>query len=90
MPVDLLFIGGALYACGIDGHLKAFLKALKKEDVKRAAVFFTSWISRHALSLIKSSLTEAGIPVAEESFYSKGRPDGRQLQEVEAFTKKLL
>ena len=31
-PVDVLFIGGALYAYGIDKHLKDYLKVLKKGD----------------------------------------------------------
>ena len=35
-PVDVLFIGGALYAYGIDKHLKAYLGSLKKDQVKKA------------------------------------------------------
>ena len=34
-PVDVLFIGGALYAYGLDGHLKAYLKTLNKDMVSR-------------------------------------------------------
>ncbi len=42
--VDLLFIGGALYAYGLDKHLKEYLKTLKKEYIKKAVVFSTSWL----------------------------------------------
>ncbi len=89
-PADVLFIGGALYAYGLDNHLKEYLKTLKQGDAKRAAVFSTSWISRHAVDLIKKGLTEAGIPVAEEYFYAKSKPGEAQLKEAAAFAKRFL
>ena len=55
-PVDVLFIGGALYAYGIDSHLKEYLASLQKADVKKAVVFSTSWLSKHAIDLIKKGL----------------------------------
>lgn len=89
-PVDVLFIGGALYAYGIDSHLKEYLKSLKKGDAKRAVVFSTSWISKHSIDLIKKGLTEVGIPVAEEYFYSKSKPGDAVLREAAAFTAKHI
>ncbi len=89
-PVDVLFIGGALYAYGLDSHLKDCLKALKPDDAKKAVVFSTSWISRHAIDLIKKGLAEAGIPVEEEAFYVKNRPNAQQLKDAEAFAGKFL
>ena len=84
------FVGGALYAYGLDGHMKAFLKTLKQGDAKRAVVFSTSWVSRHAIDLLKKGLEEAGIPVAEEYFYVKNKPSEGQLKEAAAFAKKFL
>ena len=89
-PADVLFIGGALYAYGIDEYLKEFLQALKKEDVKKAVVFSTSWLTKHAIDLIKSGLSEAGIPVADEFFYVRGKPKDTQLKEAAAFAKKFM
>ena len=89
-PVDILFIGGALYAYGLDGHMKEWLKTLKKENVKTAAVFSTSWISKHSLDLLKKGLAEAGVPVEEEAFYVKNRPDAQQLKAAEKFAKKHI
>ena len=77
-PVDLLFIGGALYAYGLDKHLKEYLKTLKKENVKKAVVFSTSWLSKHSVDLIKNGLKEAGIPVEEEFFYVKNLYNGKR------------
>ena len=87
---DVLFIGGALYAYGLDRHLKDFIAGLKKEDASKAVVFSTSWISKHSIDLIKKGLSEAGIPVEEEAFHVKNRPDEAQLGEARAFARKYL
>lgn len=89
-PADVLFIGGALYAYGIDSHLKEYLKGLKKADAKKAVVFSTSWISRHSIDLIKKGLSEAGIPVEEEFFHVKSKPNDDQLKDAAAFARKFI
>ncbi|MCR5626434.1 MAG: flavodoxin [Lachnospiraceae bacterium] len=89
-PVDVLFVGGALYAYGIDKNLKEYLKTLKKEDAKRAVVFSTSWLSKHSLDLIKKGLEEVGIPVEAESFYLKSKEVPSKLNEAEAFGKRFV
>ena len=81
-PVDVLFIGGALYAYGIDKHLKAYLGSLKKDQVKKAVVFSTSWISKQAIDLIKDELNRKGIPVEKETLYFRGKPGEKQLQDA--------
>ena len=89
-PADVLFIGGALYAYGIDSHLKQYLKTLKQGDAGKAVVFSTSWVSKHAVDLIKKALETAGIPVAGEYFHVKNKPGSQQLQAAEAFARKFL
>ena len=89
-PVDVLFIGGALYAYGLDSHLKDYLKTLKKDDAKQAVVFSTSWISKHSIDLIKKALSEAGISVVSESFYVKNKPNDTQLKAAADFARKYL
>ncbi len=88
-PVDLLLIGGALYAYGIDAHLKSYLATLTKEQVGKAVLFSTSWLSKHAMTLIRKASTEKGIPVAEEFCYVRGKPKEKDLLAAEAFAKKL-
>lgn len=89
-PVDVLFIGGALYAYGLDSHLKEYLKTLKREDAGKAVIFSTSWISKHSLDLLRKGLEEAGIPVEAETFYVKSKPSEEQLKQAEAFAEKYL
>ena len=87
---DVLFIGGALYAYGLDSHLKDYLKELDKDKVKKAVVFSTSWISKHSLDLIKKGLAETGIPVEAETFYVKNKPTDAQLKDAAAFAEKFI
>ena len=88
--VDVLFVGGALYAYGLDKRLNKFLSELDGSKVKKAVVFSTSWISKHSIDLIKKALKEKGIEVADEIFYVRNKPNDKQLAEAEAFAKKFI
>ena len=81
--------GGALYAYGIDKHLKAYLGSLKKDQVKKAVVFSTSWISKHAIDLIKDELNRKGIPVEKETLYFRGKPGEKQLQDASNVARRI-
>ncbi len=88
--VDVLFIGGALYAYGIDENLKKYISTLSKDKVGKAVVFSTSWLSKHALDLIKNSLTEKGIKVESQTFYLKSKAvEGSKLAAMD-FAKKFI
>ncbi|MGI6106882.1 MAG: flavodoxin family protein [Lachnospiraceae bacterium] len=87
---DVLFVGGALYAYGLDQHLKTWLTDLQPDKVGKAVVFSTSWISKHALDLIKNALTAKGIQVETQTFYAKGNPGEEQLKAAAEFAKKFL
>ena len=87
---DVLFVGGALYAYGLDKHLKEYLDALDGNKIKRAVVFSTSWISKHSIDLIKKALIQKGIKVEEEYFYSKNKPTDDELKDAENFAKKMI
>ena len=87
---DLLFIGGALYAYGLDKNLKSYLASLDGSKVGKAVVFSTSWLSRHALDLIRHALEEKGIQVETKEFYAKNRPSAEQLKSVEAEVSRMV
>ena len=87
---DVLFIGGALYAYGLDKHLKQYLDELDGSKINKAVVFSTSWISKHSIDLIKNSLTKKGIKVEENYCYAKSKPTESDLKEAESFAKKML
>lgn len=89
-PVDVLFIGGALYAYGIDKKLEAYIQSLPARQVKKAVVFSTSWVSKHAVDLIKKALTDKGIPVDHEYFYVRGKPSDANLRDADVFASRYL
>lgn len=89
-PVDVLFVGGALYAYGLDKHLSAWLDALDTSKVGKAVVFSTSWISRHSLDLIKNALEKKGVTVQERTFYVKNHASSQQLDEAAAFARESI
>lgn len=88
-PVDTLFIGGGLYAYGIDKKLKSFINTLDPNKVKKAAVFSTSWLSKHALDIVKNELKAKGIEVVEETCYAKNMPGANELKAAVEFGTKF-
>jgi flavodoxin len=87
---DVLFIGGALYAYGIDDNLKQYLKTLSSDMGGRAVVFSTSWLSKHALDLIKNALSKKGIPVESDTLYFKSKAVDGGRDEAVKFAKKYI
>lgn len=87
---DVLFVGGALYAYGLDRHLKEWIAGLDASKIGKAVVFSTSWISRHSLDLIRKGLEEKGIQVVPDTIYCKNMPSAQQLQEAEKTARKLI
>lgn len=67
--VDVLFVGGALYAYGLDRNLSSYLGTLDASKVGRAVLFSTSWLSKHALDLMRKELEARGITVEDETLY---------------------
>ena len=87
---DILFIGGALYAYGLDSKIKKYISELDANNIKKAIVFSTSWISKHSIDLLKKELAKKNINVSEEYIYYKNKPNSNELKEAEKTTKKIL
>ncbi len=66
------------------------MKEIDAKNVKKAAVFSTSWISKHAIEVIKEELKQKGIQVADEVFYVRGKAKDAQIKEAHQFAKKML
>jgi flavodoxin len=97
-PVDLLFLGSAVYAFGIDDILKTFIDELEPSRVKKVAIFSTTALVKSAYPLIKKALDAKGIPVADEEFhcrgefkiFHKGRPNQQDCDAAVEFARKLI
>jgi flavodoxin len=96
-PVDLLFLGGSVYAAGIDKSLQAFIKTLKSDQVKKVAVFSTAAIVTSAYPEISKYLIAQNIQVEEKEFHCRGkftllhrdRPNRQDLDTAAAFAKDM-
>lgn len=96
-PVDLLFLGGAIYAGQLDSAFAAFIASLTAEKVKAIAVFSTAAGNGRALPQIESLLSGKGIRLLPEEcaikgkflFVNKNRPNEADLQEAEAFGRRI-
>lgn len=97
-PVDVLFLGGALYAGGIDGALRSYIEALSPATVKCVAVFSTAAVKTSAYPQLKKLLEEKGISVTDREFHCRGqfaalhrgRPNADDLTEAAQFAKKII
>ncbi|MFP3154410.1 flavodoxin [Lachnospiraceae bacterium ZAX-1] len=94
---DILFLGGAVYAFGIDEELKAFIRHLP-DGVKKVAVFSTTAVVKSAFDHIKKLLDEKGIAVLDKDFHCKGaftvmhrgRPNEDDLKRAGAFAREIV
>jgi flavodoxin len=97
-PVELLFLGGAIYAGGIDSHLKEFTKQLTSDKVKKVVVFNTAAGGKSIHPSIKELLNGKGITVVDEVFSCKakfllanrGRPNEQDCSDVANFAKNII
>lgn len=96
-PVNILFVGGSIYAGKIDGKLRDFLSALRKDQVKIVAVFGTAASKKSALPEVKAILEPKGILVSDDAFQCKGKfmmvgsghPNVEDLKHAEVFAKRI-
>lgn len=84
---DILYIGGALYAYGLDKHLEEYIDALDPQKIKKAILFSTSWISKHALDLMRKKLEAKGIKVEKDTLYFKSKQADHCQAQVTSFVK---
>ena len=73
-PVDVLFIGGALYGFALDPALVEYIKNLPADKVGKVVVFGSSALTRRPVLLIMEQLRKKGIDVHPSYVYMRGKP----------------
>lgn len=73
-PVDVLFIGGALYKFALDPAMEEYLKSIPADMVGKAITFGSSALTRRPVFLIQERLREKGIDVHPSAVYMRGKP----------------
>ena len=95
---DILFIGAAAYAFGIDEAVKTFLGNLDETRVKKIALFTTTALLKMVRPHIQKALTGKNIPLAEKEFHSwgefkftrKGHPNEKDLEKAKEFAQAFV
>lgn len=96
--VDVLFLGSAVYAAGVDESVKTFIQGLDPSRVKNVVNFSTAALLPSTYGQVSKLLAEQGIPLdAREfrcrgkfSFAHKNRPNAEDLAAVQQFAKQFL
>jgi flavodoxin len=96
--VDILFLGTAMYAFGVDDAFKQFVNELDSTKVKYVVIFSTTALFKSANGPIIKLLKAKNIPVSDSSFHiygefakvHSGHPNTQDLQEAEAFAKEVI
>ena len=94
---DILFLGSAVYAAGIDPAVKDFMKA-NGDQIGKIVNFSTAALLSSTYQQVKKCAEEYGISMAEEEFHCrgsfsllhKGRPNEQDLAQAADFAKKYL
>lgn len=96
--VDVLFLGSAVYAAGVDEEVKRFIASLDKNKVKKVVNFSTAALLPSTYRQVKKLLAQKGITLDQDEFHCRGKfqmmhrgkPDENDLKEVQAFAKKVI
>ncbi len=97
--VNILFLGGGIYAGKIDKKLDAFVRTLTPQRVKNVAVFGTAASGEDkGVQQIKDLLKSQSINVLDDSFVCKGKflfanrknPDANDIQAAKEFAQRVL
>lgn len=97
-PVDVLFLGSAVYAAGIDASVRDFIASLDPAMVKNVACFSTAALLPSTYSQVSKQLTARGIPVDTREFHCRGRfkiahkahPDEADVEEAKRFAREII
>lgn len=88
--VDILFVGGAVYAYGIDKSLSHYINTLCKENVGRVVAFSTAMMSRHALDLIRRGAQARDIKTSCNTLFVKSKDVDDSIEIAKDFARSVV
>ncbi len=94
---DVLLLGSAVYAAGIDGKIKDFINQLDPAKVKNVICFSSSAILESSYAQVKKLLEARGVKVDSREFHCRGQfallhrghPDAADIENLKGFVKGL-
>ncbi len=86
--VDVLFLGGAIYAGSINKDLKKFLKEFRPGQAKTIALFSTAMGEKHIGGKVSKLLKGKEVALYGEEFHAQAKDLDASLEGAAAFAKK--
>lgn len=95
--VDILFIGSSVYAGGVNGNIKSFIKSIDK-SIGQVVHFGSSGTGATNYKKIKKLVEAKGLVMSDREFNCKGkfmkmnqgRPNQDDFNDVEKFAEEIL
>lgn len=95
--VDILFLGSAIYAAGIDNSIKEFLKNITV-NVGCIYSFSSAALLESTFGQVKKEAEANGLKISDDEFHCRGafklihrgRPNDEDLKNVEEFAKRII
>ena len=95
--VDILFLGSAVYAAGIDSKIKEFIKGIDV-NVGEVVNFSSATLIGSTYSQVKKEVEAKGLKMSEKEFHCRGafkfvhrgRPNEKDLKDAQEFAKSII
>ena len=95
--VDILFLGSAVYAAGIDSRVKNFIKNINV-NVGEVVNFSSAALIESTYKQVKKEVEAKGLKMSEDEFHCRGafklvhrgRPNDEDLNNVKEFAKRII
>lgn len=95
--IDILFLGSAVYAAGIDQKIKDFIKNINV-NVGEVVNFSSAALIESTYKQVKKEVEANGLKMSENEFHCRGafkfvhrgRPNDDDLRDVQEFAKRII
>nr|WP_295000612.1 flavodoxin family protein [uncultured Methanobrevibacter sp.] len=95
--VDILFLGSAVYAAGIDSKIKEFIANINV-NVGEVVNFSSAALIESTYSQVKKQVEAKGLKMSENEFHCRGafkfvhrgRPNDEDLKNAQEFAKRII
>ena len=95
--VDILFLGSAVYAAGISGQIKDFIKNINV-NVDQVVNFSSAALIESTYKQVKGEVEAKGLKMSEDEFHCRGafklvhrgHPDDNDLKNAQEFAKRII
>ena len=95
--VDILFLGSAVYAAGIDERVKEFIENINV-NIGKVVNFSSAALIESTYNQVKKQVEQKGLKMSEDEFHCRGafkfvhrgHPDETDLKNAQEFAKRIV